>query len=87
MELDIDEIYRFPAVRACTFDMDSLLINTARFSCQRNFQRRMLSKNMKDVYTLCANNVLEKYGRPHLPWSIKAKLMGVPGCSIGDTFH
>jgi pseudouridine 5'-phosphatase len=31
--------------------------------------------------------VLGKHGRPHLPWSIKAKLMGVPGSSTGDEFH
>lgn len=39
------------------------------------------------MYTLCANNILEKHGRPHLPWSVKAKLMGVPGSSTGDEFH
>ncbi|KAK4214236.1 HAD-like protein [Rhypophila decipiens] len=59
----------FPAVRACIFDMDGLLLNT------------------EDIYTLCADNVLTKYGRPRLPWSVKAKLMGVPGSSNGDVFH
>jgi len=39
------------------------------------------------MYTLCANHILEKYGRPHLPWSIKAQLMGVPGASHGEVFH
>jgi pseudouridine-5'-monophosphatase len=43
--------------------------------------------NTEDIYTLCANNVLTKYGRPPLPWSIKARLMGVPGSSTGDVFH
>ncbi|OBT47128.1 hypothetical protein VE00_03076 [Pseudogymnoascus sp. WSF 3629] len=43
--------------------------------------------NTEDMYTLCANNLLEKYGRPHLPWSVKAKLMGVPGSSTSDEFH
>ncbi len=43
--------------------------------------------NTEDIYTLCANNVLTKYGRPRLPWSIKAQLMGVPGSSTGDFFH
>jgi pseudouridine-5'-monophosphatase len=43
--------------------------------------------NTEDIYTLCANNVLTKYGRPPLPWSIKAQLMGVPGSSTGDVFH
>ncbi|CAG8956826.1 hypothetical protein HYFRA_00011215 [Hymenoscyphus fraxineus] len=41
----------------------------------------------EDIYTLCANIVLERYGRPPMPWSIKAKLMGVPGSSAGDVFH
>jgi pseudouridine 5'-phosphatase len=43
--------------------------------------------NTEDIYTLCADNVLLKYGRPRLPWSIKAQLMGVPGSSNGDVFH
>ncbi|OIW35514.1 HAD-like protein [Coniochaeta ligniaria NRRL 30616] len=43
--------------------------------------------NTEDIYTLCADNVLTKYGRPKLPWSVKAKLMGVPGSSNGDVFH
>ncbi|PHH87210.1 hypothetical protein CDD83_9177 [Cordyceps sp. RAO-2017] len=33
----------------------------------------------EDLYTLCINMVLEKYGRPKLPWSLKAKLQGRPG--------
>lgn len=41
----------------------------------------------EDIYTLCANNVLEKHGRPRLPWAIKAQMMGVPGSSEGDLFH
>ncbi|PMD13593.1 HAD-like protein [Hyaloscypha hepaticicola] len=43
--------------------------------------------NTEDIYTLCADNVLLKYGRPRLPWSVKAQLMGVPGSNNGDTFH
>ncbi|KIW79980.1 hypothetical protein Z517_06595 [Fonsecaea pedrosoi CBS 271.37] len=43
--------------------------------------------NTEDIYTLCADNVLLKYGRPRLPWSVKAKLMGVPGSSNGNVFH
>jgi pseudouridine-5'-monophosphatase len=43
--------------------------------------------NTEDIYTLCADNVLLKYGRPRLPWSVKAKLMGIPGSTNGDTFH
>ncbi|KAI1346189.1 HAD-like domain-containing protein [Xylaria sp. FL0043] len=43
--------------------------------------------NTEDLYTKCANIVLQKYGRPPLPWSLKAQLMGIPGSSNGDTFH
>ncbi|RWA08769.1 hypothetical protein EKO27_g6343 [Xylaria grammica] len=43
--------------------------------------------NTEDLYTKCASIVLEKYGRPPLPWSIKAQMMGIPGSSNGDTFH
>ncbi|RYP07691.1 hypothetical protein DL765_009056 [Monosporascus sp. GIB2] len=43
--------------------------------------------NTEDIYTLCADIVLKKYGRPGLPWWLKAKMMGVPGSSNGDTFH
>ncbi|KAL2271413.1 hypothetical protein VTJ83DRAFT_784 [Remersonia thermophila] len=43
--------------------------------------------NTEDIYSLCANKVLAKYNRPPLPWSVKAKLMGVPGGSNGDVFH
>lgn len=43
--------------------------------------------NTEDIYTLCANIVLARHGRPNLPWSVKAKLMGVPGGSMGDSFH
>ncbi|KAF7934557.1 hypothetical protein EAE99_003007 [Botrytis elliptica] len=42
--------------------------------------------NTEDMYTLCANHVLAKYNRPSLPWSIKAKLMGVPGGSTSSVF-
>jgi pseudouridine-5'-monophosphatase len=38
----------------------------------------------EDIYTLSTNNVLTAHGRPHLTWSIKAKLMGVPGSSTGE---
>jgi pseudouridine-5'-monophosphatase len=43
--------------------------------------------NTEDLYTKCANIVLEKHGRPPLPWSIKVQLMGIPGSSNGNTFH
>ncbi|KAK4121637.1 HAD-like protein [Parathielavia appendiculata] len=41
----------------------------------------------EDLYTLCINLILEKYQRPQLPWSIKAKLQGRPGPVANKLFH
>lgn len=41
----------------------------------------------EDLYTLCVNLILEKYQRPLLPWSIKAKLQGRPGPAANKLFH
>ncbi|OTA84504.1 hypothetical protein M434DRAFT_400450 [Hypoxylon sp. CO27-5] len=41
----------------------------------------------EDLYTLCINLILEKYGRTSLPWSIKAKLQGRPGPEANALFH
>ena len=41
----------------------------------------------EDIYTLCVNLILTKYGRPQLPWSIKAKLQGRPGPTANKIFH
>lgn len=41
----------------------------------------------EDIYTMCVNLVLEKYGKPTLPWSIKAKLQGRPGPAANKIFH
>lgn len=43
----------------------------------------------EDKYTICTNEVLREYGRPDLPWHIKARLQGRPGpavcsCSSGQ---
>jgi pseudouridine 5'-phosphatase len=35
--------------------------------------------NSEDIYTLCTNLMLHEYGRPSLPWNIKARLQGRPG--------
>ncbi|MCJ1472111.1 hypothetical protein MMC13_000758 [Lambiella insularis] len=43
--------------------------------------------NTEDIYTLCANTVLAAHQHAPLPWSVKARLMGVPGASSGDIFH
>lgn len=36
----------------------------------------------EDIYTLCNNVILHQYGRPSLPWSIKAQLQGRPGPEV-----
>ncbi|KAL1836567.1 hypothetical protein VTJ49DRAFT_4907 [Mycothermus thermophilus] len=41
----------------------------------------------EDLYTLCINIILEKYQRPKLPWSIKAKLQGRPGPAANKLFQ
>lgn len=41
----------------------------------------------EDIYTICVNLILEKYGRPPLPWSIKSKLQGRPGPSATKIFN
>jgi pseudouridine-5'-monophosphatase len=41
----------------------------------------------EDKYTLCTNTVLQKYGRPLLPWSIKAQLQGRPGPAASQILH
>ncbi len=41
----------------------------------------------EDLYTLCVNLILEKYQRPMIPWSIKAKLQGRPGPAANAIFH
>ncbi|KAI1748437.1 HAD-like domain-containing protein [Xylaria castorea] len=41
----------------------------------------------EDIYTLCINIILEKYGRSNLPWSIKARLQGRPGPDANALFH
>jgi pseudouridine-5'-monophosphatase len=41
----------------------------------------------EDLYTLCVNLILEKYQKPQLPWSIKAKLQGRPGPAANKLFH
>lgn len=40
----------------------------------------------EDIYTICMNEVLAKFGRPPIPWSIKAKLQGRPGPDANRIF-
>lgn len=41
----------------------------------------------EDLYTAAVNTILNKYGKPNLPWSIKAKLQGRPGAAATKIFH
>ncbi len=38
--------------------------------------------NSEDLYTVCTNEVLREYGKPDLPWSIKAQLQGRPAPEV-----
>jgi pseudouridine 5'-phosphatase len=43
--------------------------------------------NTEDLYTKCTNIILHRYGRPSLPWSIKAQLQGRPAGAASEIFH
>ena len=36
----------------------------------------------EDIYTKCNNVILHEYGKPSLPWKIKAQLQGRPGPDV-----
>lgn len=38
--------------------------------------------NSEDLYTICTNEILHEYGKPNLPWNIKAQLQGRPGPEV-----
>ncbi|KAI9163794.1 Alpha-1,3-mannosyltransferase CMT1 [Paramyrothecium foliicola] len=39
------------------------------------------------IVTNSFNKVLEKYGKPAIPWALRARLMGMPKSSDSDIFH
>lgn len=43
--------------------------------------------NTEDIYTLCVDIILKRFGRPSMPWSVKAKLQGRPGPQATKIFH
>jgi pseudouridine 5'-phosphatase len=43
--------------------------------------------NTEDLYSSCTNTMLARYGRPPLPWAIKAQLQGRPGPAAAEIFH
>ena len=36
----------------------------------------------EDIYTLVVNEILHEYGKPNMPWSVKATLQGRPGPEV-----
>ena len=36
----------------------------------------------EDIYTFCNNVILQQFGRPCLPWTIKAQLQGRPAPEV-----
>ena len=40
----------------------------------------------EDIYTKCNNVILQEYGRPNLPWKIKAQLQGRPATEASTTY-
>lgn len=40
----------------------------------------------EDRYTMITNAILQEYGKPLLPWSIKAQLQGRPQPEVGPRF-
>ena len=36
----------------------------------------------EDLYTTCTNEMLSRFGKPGIPWSIKAQLQGRPGPEV-----
>ena len=43
----------------------------------------------EDIYNKCNNIILQEYGRPDLPWNVKAQMQGRPGpevCLLGSQF-
>jgi len=41
----------------------------------------------EDLYTVVTNEILHEYGKPDLPWRIKAQLQGRPGPEANRIFH
>ncbi|KAJ5194605.1 HAD superfamily hydrolase [Penicillium cinerascens] len=41
----------------------------------------------EDKYTMITNEVLQMYGKPNLPWSVKAQLQGRPQPEASKIFH
>ncbi|KAF2094835.1 HAD-like protein [Rhizodiscina lignyota] len=41
----------------------------------------------EELYTLITNDILREYGKPDLPWSIKAQMQGRPGPESALIFH
>ncbi|RAO69517.1 uncharacterized protein BHQ10_005529 [Talaromyces amestolkiae] len=43
--------------------------------------------NTEDIYTTITNSVLQEYGKPNMPWSLKAQIQGRPAPEAVKIFH
>ncbi len=90
---EADTAKRLPAIRACIFDMDGLLIGIVEIPVtalpEYKFQHYGLKFQVdsEDMYTICTNEILREYGKPDLPWKIKAQLQGRPGPEVRLSQH
>jgi len=66
-------------LKTITFEMATSGLPTIR-ACL--FDMDGLLIDSEDLYTVCTNEVLREYGRPDLPWNIKAQLQGRPGPEV-----
>ncbi|KAL6719391.1 hypothetical protein ACLMJK_003630 [Lecanora helva] len=41
----------------------------------------------EDLYNKCNNIILHEYGRPNIPWKVKAQMQGRPGPEAAAIFH
>jgi len=65
-----------PGGQACSDEK----LNNPCFSCL--FDMDGLLINTEDLYTVCTNEVLREFGKPDMPWSVKAQLQGRPGPDV-----
>ncbi|KUL86679.1 hypothetical protein ZTR_03057 [Talaromyces verruculosus] len=43
--------------------------------------------NTEDIYTTITNSVLQEYGKPNMPWTLKAQIQGRPAPEATKIFH
>jgi pseudouridine-5'-monophosphatase len=41
----------------------------------------------EDKYTIVTNIILQEFGKPNLPWAVKAQLQGRPAKEVRTSFY